>query len=173
MKLGPPYFFGTLDPTEVEAWIMKIEKFFDVIDCSEEQKTSYAAFMLDKEADHWWCMTKRLLEDQRLFVQSQFREAFYKKYFPDSIRRQKVGEFVRLKQRNLIMAQYEAKFTELSHFAPQLIATKETNTVKFQDELKPYLKNKISILKLSVYLQLVDKALIAKKDNEELHQYRE
>ena len=43
---------------------MKIEKFFDVIDCSEEQKASYAAFMLDKEVDHWWRMTKRLLEDQ-------------------------------------------------------------------------------------------------------------
>ena len=48
---------------------MMIEKkFFIVIDCSEEQKkkkkkTSYATFMLDKEADHWWLMTKRLLED--------------------------------------------------------------------------------------------------------------
>ena len=52
-KLGPPYFSGTSDPTKVEAWILKIEKFFDVIDCSEEQKTSYATFMLDKEADHW------------------------------------------------------------------------------------------------------------------------
>ena len=47
---------------------MKIEKFFDVIDCSKEQKASYAAFMLDKEEDHWWCMTKRLLEDQRPIV---------------------------------------------------------------------------------------------------------
>ena len=63
-KLGPPYFFSTSDPTETEAWIMKIEKFFDVIDCSEEQKASYATFMLDKKADHWWRMTKRLLEDQ-------------------------------------------------------------------------------------------------------------
>ena len=35
-KLGPPYFFGTLDPTKAETWILKIEKFFDVIDCSEE-----------------------------------------------------------------------------------------------------------------------------------------
>ena len=35
-KLGPPYFFSTSDPTETEAWIMKIEKFFDVIDCSKE-----------------------------------------------------------------------------------------------------------------------------------------
>ena len=46
-------------------------------------------------------------------------------------------------------------------------------TLKFQDGLKPYLKNKISILKLGVYLEVVDRALIANKDNEELHQYRE
>ncbi|RVW12567.1 hypothetical protein CK203_106354 [Vitis vinifera] len=64
----PPEALPPMNPTEAEAWIMKIEKFFDVIDCSEEQKVSYASFMLDKEADHWWCMTKRLLEDQRLIV---------------------------------------------------------------------------------------------------------
>ena len=95
-RLGPPYFSGTSDPTEVEAWILKIEKFFEVIDCSEEQKASYAAFMLDKEAYHWWSMTKRHLEDQGLIMWKQFREAFYEKYFPDSVRRQKAGEFVRL-----------------------------------------------------------------------------
>ena len=62
-KLGPPYFSGTSDPTEAENWILKMEKFFDVIDCSDEPKASYAAFMLDKEADNWWHMTKKLLED--------------------------------------------------------------------------------------------------------------
>ena len=35
------------------------------------------------------------------------------------------------------------------------------------------MKNKISILKLGVYSEVVDKALNAEKDNEELHQYRE
>eukprot|EP00261_Vitis_vinifera_P020584 XP_010651479.1 PREDICTED: uncharacterized protein LOC104879640 [Vitis vinifera] len=103
-KLGPPYFSGATDPTEAEAWILKMEKFFGVIDCSEEQKASYAAFILDKEANHWWRMTRRLLEDQRSIVWSQFREAFYKKYFPDSVRRQKVGEFVHLEQGNLTVA---------------------------------------------------------------------
>ena len=64
-KLSPPYFSGTSDPIEAEAWIMKIEKLFIVIDCSEEQKkASYAAFMLDKEEDQLWLMIKRLLEDQ-------------------------------------------------------------------------------------------------------------
>ncbi|RVX07590.1 hypothetical protein CK203_025146 [Vitis vinifera] len=56
-----PYFSGTLDPTEAEVWILKIEKFFDVIDCSEKQKASCAAFMLDKEANHWWRVVDRAL----------------------------------------------------------------------------------------------------------------
>ena len=60
---------------------MKIEKFFDVIDCSEEQKASYATFMLDKEADHWWRMTKRLLEDQGPIVWSQLRRLFIRSTF--------------------------------------------------------------------------------------------
>ena len=71
------------------------------------------------------------------------------------------------------MTQYEVKFMELSRFAPQLLATEEEKALKFQDGLKPYLNNKISILKLGVYLKVVDRALVAKKDNEDLHQYRE
>ncbi|RVW26904.1 Transposon Tf2-12 polyprotein [Vitis vinifera] len=118
-KLGPPYFSGATDPTKAKTWILKMEKFFGVIDCSEE--ASYAGFMLDKEVDHWWRMTRRLLEDQGPITWRQFREAFYKKYFPDSVRRQK------------------------------LIATEEEKALKFQDGLKPYLKNNISILKLGVY----------------------
>ena len=39
--------------------------------------------------------------------------------------------------------------------------------------MKPYLKNKISILKLSVYSEVVNRALIAENDNKELQQYRE
>ena len=63
--------------------------------------------------------------------------------------------------------QYEAKFTELSRFAPQLIVTEEEKALMFQDGLKPYLNNKISILKLSVYSKVVDRALIAENDNKE------
>ena len=129
--------------------------------------------MLDKKADHWWYMTKRILEDQGLITWRQFREAFYKKYFLDSVKRKKTGEFVRLEQGEMTVAQYEAKFIDVSCFSPQLIATEEEMAFKFQDGLKPYLKNKISILKLGVYSKVVDRALIIEKDNEELHQYKE
>ena len=84
-----------------------------------------------------------------------------------------MGKFIHLEQGDLTIAQYEAKFTKPSCFTPQLIAIDEEKTLKFQDGLKPYMKNKISILKLSVYSKVVDRALIVEKDNEELHQYRE
>ena len=40
-KLSPPYLFDTSNPTEAEGLIMMIEKFFIIIDCSEEQKRIY------------------------------------------------------------------------------------------------------------------------------------
>ncbi|RVX02861.1 hypothetical protein CK203_023168 [Vitis vinifera] len=93
-KLGSPYFSGILDE-KGRGLDYEDKKFFDVIDCLMSKKASYAAFMLDKEAGHWWRMTKRLLEDQGL------------------------------------------------------------------------------LFGLSVYSEVVDRTLIAEKDNEELHQYRE
>ena len=69
----------------------------------------------------------------------------------------------------MTVAQYEIEFIELSHFDPHLIVTKVDKAMKYQDGLKPYLKNKISIMKLGVYLEVVDRALIAERDYEELY----
>ena len=73
----------------------------------------------------------------------------------------------------MIVAQYKAKFAKLSYFALHLIATEVDKAMKFQDGLKPYLKNKISIMKLGVYLEVVDRALIVERDFKELYQYKE
>lgn len=175
-KLDPPYFSGTLDPLEAEAWIRNIGKCFEVLNCTEEQKASFAAFMLNKEADHWWCMTKRFLEErspeeQSPIVWSQFKEAFYKKYFPDIVREQLEWEFLSLQQGSMTVAQYESKFIELSRFALHLFPTEEKLAYKFQAGLKPYLKNKISILELKAFSEVVDRARIAERNNVELQQY--
>ena len=63
-KLSPPYFFQYFISNRGRGLDYEIEKFFIFIDCSKKQKASYAVFMLNKEAGHWWLMTKRLLEDQ-------------------------------------------------------------------------------------------------------------
>ena len=53
-KMKPPQFHGGLDPLKAEAWVLGIEKLFEVFPCSETQKVLLAAFMLEDEARRWW-----------------------------------------------------------------------------------------------------------------------
>ena len=63
-------------------------------------------------------MTRRMLEEQGRITWRRFKEAFYTNHFPDNVRRQKLGEFIRLEQRDITVDQYEARFIESSCFAP-------------------------------------------------------
>ena len=87
--MSPPSFNREPNPSEGEAWILDIEKHFDVLSCSESQKVTFATLMLVGEVEHWWRMQKRLIGDQEPIVWDQFKEASYKKYFLESIRCQR------------------------------------------------------------------------------------
>ena len=49
----------------------------------------------------------------------------------------------------MTMVKYEAKFTLLSHFAPDLIANEERKAFSFKDSLNPFLKDKLFFFFLS------------------------
>lgn len=51
-KMNPPSFIGDPSPMIAEKWLMQIQKIFDVMNCTETQKVSYASFMLEGEAEH-------------------------------------------------------------------------------------------------------------------------
>ena len=53
-------------------------------------------------------MEKRLLGDQEPLFWDQFKEVFYNKYFPKSVRRQKEIEFTQLVQGDMTVVEYEA-----------------------------------------------------------------
>ena len=52
--VGPPEFSGSTDPIEAQTWAQEMEKVFEVARVADEQKTSFATFMLKGEASHWW-----------------------------------------------------------------------------------------------------------------------
>ena len=45
-RLSPLVFKGTTKPMETEKWIIKMEKVFRVLECSEGEKVAYATYML-------------------------------------------------------------------------------------------------------------------------------
>ena len=171
--MNPPTFKGEPDLIVAESWVLDLEKYFEVLNYSETQKVMFATFMLSDEAEHWWRMEKRLLESQEPLEWENFKDAFFKKYFPRSVRRQKESEFIQLRQGNMTVAEYETKFTQLSCFSFDLISTEERKAFLFQDDLSPCLKDKLSLHKLETYSEVVDNALLAERSAKELQKYKE
>ncbi|XP_020252369.1 uncharacterized protein LOC109829752 [Asparagus officinalis] len=150
-----------------------MKKIFSVLSCTEEQKVSIAAFMFRGEAEHWWKTTLRLERAaQRQIDWDRFVELMNKKYIPESVRDQWAIEFQGLQQNNMTVQEYEAKFTQLSRFAPHLIAEESDKAKKFQRGLRGNIRGKLVALRIRNYAELVETAFEIEKDLLEYQEIR-
>ncbi|XP_030467291.1 uncharacterized protein LOC115686212 [Syzygium oleosum] len=139
LKLKPPKFTGTGDLEATTLWIGELEKAFALLRCSDEDKVTLAVYQLQGNASTWW-------------------EAFYNKYFLDYAGKQKMNEFERLRQNQLSVDQYEAKFVELSKYALRLVEDPVDKTMRFGNGLKPEIKDQLVPLSMKDYDELYERA---------------
>ncbi|XP_028079588.1 uncharacterized protein LOC114281334 [Camellia sinensis] len=79
-------FDGATNPLEAEKWLTEMEKLFPIFECTDDQKVTYATFMLQGIANNWWQMEKRIHEhDANPYTWERFKNAFNEKYFPRSV----------------------------------------------------------------------------------------
>uniref|UniRef100_A0A2N9FT08 Reverse transcriptase n=1 Tax=Fagus sylvatica TaxID=28930 RepID=A0A2N9FT08_FAGSY len=145
-RLTPPSFEGSTEPLVAEKWLTEMEKAFRVLKCAEEEKVNYATYML---------------------------QAFYEKYFPTSVRRQKEREFIKLEQGNMTVSQYEAEFARLARFAPTLVAEEDSKARRFEEGLRPRIKTSVIAFELTTYRAVVNKALLIERGLNETQADRE
>ncbi|XP_074355258.1 uncharacterized protein LOC141693960 [Apium graveolens] len=131
-SLNPPEFKGTTDPVEARVWLREIEKTFEIVDVKEEKKTIFAAYMLKGEANYWW-EAKKTLETTFPIPWTRFTKLFLEKYFPKYMENQMELKFLELKQGNMSVAEYEAKFTELSSGSELYAKDANVKKRKFQN----------------------------------------
>ncbi|XP_028058862.1 uncharacterized protein LOC114262691 [Camellia sinensis] len=115
-KMKPPLFKGGIDPMKAEAWVLGVEKLFEVFPCTKAQK----------------CMQDK-----------------------------KVTEFETLKQGNKTVVEYEAQFAELACFAPHMVDTDYKNARKFEGGLWNAILDRINVLKLPIYVDVLERAVMA------------
>ncbi|XP_058784235.1 uncharacterized protein LOC131659007 [Vicia villosa] len=116
---NPPLFKGKHDPDGALEWLKEIERIFYVMDCTQSQKIRYGTHMMAVEVDDWWLETRQRLEvagEEITWV--MFRREFMRKYYPEDVRGKKEIEFLKLKQENMSVTEYAAKFIELAKFYP-------------------------------------------------------
>ncbi|CAJ2636509.1 unnamed protein product [Trifolium pratense] len=135
--------------------------------CSEENKTTLGTYALREEAIVWWRNVRlRIGVDGVAIVWETFKREFLRKYFPADVKNKKVIEFMELKQGNLSVAEYTAKFEALCVFSPHYntVEAEEDKCVKFESGLRPDIKLLIGFSEIRDFPTLMTKARICDED---------
>ncbi|KAK3040154.1 hypothetical protein RJ639_028404 [Escallonia herrerae] len=103
----------------------------------------------------------------------RFKSIFFEKYFPLNVKDQKEEEFLKLEQGDMTVAQFEAKFTSLSRYAPHLVDTENRKARRFEKGLKRGIKNRLLASRLRMYAQVVERAKILEADYKEFEKEKE
>jgi hypothetical protein len=162
-KLRPPTFLGTSNPLEAEDWIIAMEKAFDAMGCTDNERVSFATYMLQSSAFEWWDAHRKSYEQGIQITWKLFKEAFYQKYFPESVKRIKEKEFLELKQGHKSVSDYEIEFSRLARFAPAFVQTDSSKARRFEIGLCQPLKRRVEAFELNSFREVVNKAQLLEK----------
>lgn len=130
-----------------------------MMDCTQAQKVRYGTHMLAAEADDWWLETRQRLENAY--------EDITWAVFRRDVRGKKEIEFLKLKQGNMSVTEYAAKFTELAKFYPHYDGegVEFSKCIKFENGLRYEVRKAIGYQKIRVFSDLVDSCSIFEEDN--------
>ncbi|RHN74107.1 putative transcription factor interactor and regulator CCHC(Zn) family [Medicago truncatula] len=164
----PPAFRGRYDPNGAQNWLKEIERTFRVLQCSEVQKVRFGTHMLAEEADDWWVSLLPVLEhDGAVVTWAVFRREFLNRYFPEDVRGKKEIEFLELKQGDMSVTEYAAKFVELAKFYPHYTAeTAEfSKCIKFENGSRADIKRAFGYQKIRTFSEFVSSCRIYEEDS--------
>ncbi|XP_074377066.1 uncharacterized protein LOC141718586 [Apium graveolens] len=116
-----------------------MEKAFALKNVGDNQKVEYATYFLKGEANYWWDSAKAL-EAAEVTTWDRFKRMFLDKYFPCYMQTQMEMKFFELKQDNMIVGEYEKKFTELSRFMGEYVDSEEKNGRKIPTGIEALVK---------------------------------
>ncbi|XP_057768171.1 uncharacterized protein LOC130988364 [Salvia miltiorrhiza] len=133
LRQNPPTFNGTGDPAEAETWVRAIERIFNFLRCTDQERLTCMSFQLTGSADFWWEARMKTMTAEQLenLTWEQFKAGIYDKYIPKSYRKKKEAEFYNLKQGKMSVTQYDRMFCDMSRYAPEQVDTDEKMAEKF------------------------------------------
>ena len=111
----------------------------------------------------WWDWVKTS-RDLETMTWAEFHGLFMSKYFPATARHVKAQEFLELRQGTMTMMEYMARFTELTRFGDDYMATDMAKVRRFENGLKLSIRGKIVGFRLQDMDSMVRIALAIERD---------
>ena len=143
MSHHPLMFTGGGDSMVGDHWFRQIENVLEAMDItSDAAKIRLAVFQLEGESQVWGDRVKTS-RDLEAMTWAEFHGLFMSKYFPATARHAKAQEFLELRQGTMTVMEYMAKFTELTRFCDDYVATDMAKVRRFENGLKLSIRGKI------------------------------
>ncbi|XP_043700062.1 uncharacterized protein LOC122650737 [Telopea speciosissima] len=138
-----------------------MERVFEVLRCTDEDKIKCATFQFRGEADSWWQSTEDNI--RQLYPNptwGQFTKTFLGNYFPQSFCDQKEIEFMSLTQGPKSVLEYQQIFEELFYFAPKHMKPDAVKARKFEKVLRPSINTFVVLHNFPTYTEVVQAAKV-------------
>src|SRR6266508_1358546 len=139
----PPTFAKTEDPLEADSWLRLMESKFELLVCTEEQKTLFASHQLRGPAASWWETFLAMQPVGHRVPWTEFRAAFKAHHIPSSSIKIKLREFLNLKQGSKTVREYSQIFNELARYAPDHVDTDAKKKECFLEGMTPKLRSRL------------------------------
>src|SRR5213078_2303429 len=159
----PPTFAKAEDPLEADSWIRLMESKFELLTCTEAQKTLSAAHQLRGAAASWWATFLAMQPAGHQVPWTEFSAAFRAHHIPSSVMKIKLREFMALKQGSKMVREYVQTFNELARYAPNHVDTDAKKRECFLEGMSPKLWSRLG-RRFEDFNQLVDDDIAMEED---------
>lgn len=171
-SMNPPVFEGETNPVLAEEWIKSLESIFSYLNMIDADRVKGAIFLMTRHARIWWESVSVTIQVDQLTC-DQFKATFFNKYFSKDMRARKTRDFIDLKQGNMSMVEYIQKFEEGCQYVPYVAKDDGEKREYFLRGLRPEIKRDVRMSKAANYCEIVDKALMAEQDEQEIEKARQ
>ena len=90
---------------------------------TEEEQFVFIVSLLQGDAYDWWETIPNATARPPVLTYADFLREFRDRYMPEMYQEEKLREFINLKQKGMSVAEYEVRFTQLSHYAQIMVST--------------------------------------------------
>ena len=170
-KLGAKPYNGSGDPEAVWLLLDKVNKVYEVMGCTNEQKVLFSSFVMEDRAKDWWDAVERRYPDG--ITWDQFQQEFTDRFFPQSHKDSKIEEFFKLEQKNMSVSEYEKRFSELVRLVSYIQTDEVLKCKRFLSGLQHRIRVHLSVVPQNRFGDLVEAALRVEQSTTTMYQSRQ
>ena len=159
LRVRPPTFSSTTNPVEADDWLHAIEKKPDMLQCTDQEKVSFASHQLHGSASEWWDHFRLNRATAELIIWLEFTAAFKKTHKPSGVVALKKKEFRALTQGSRSVTEYLHEFNRLARYALEDVHTDKERQEKLTEGLNDELSYPLMTGDYADFQKLVDKII--------------